>query len=292
MALKEFFIQYWFIFLILGFGLLFWIYTKQSAYSKKQITKIFNKRNLIIGGFIIGWFVWNKYGSDVTLSNANRWMPLFALLYLAGSQFVEGLRNQTQQFITPNFHGSFSKSPKYVNGFYIFAIDSFNAGGISWDFAKRIAIVREETCELFTEGSLSIANMGFVSKYELDDDVRKFIENNKYFKNAQQEIYYGWFDSIERVDYDFKKLKTLAEEKNNPTHIYNMLKKELGVSNPTIKSLFWMYKNQCKATSKQTEQYDATVEAVEKGVEHQKRVKDAYVDKSDSPQKIEGHEEY
>lgn len=292
MLLEEFWIKYWWIIVILIGIVLFYIYSKLDAYTQKQMKKVLSKRNLIIIGFVAGWYFWNRYGSSATISNANRWMPILLFMFLSAYNYIGQLQYDTQQLVTPNFHGCYSKPPKYINGFYIFAIDSFNAGGISWDFAKRIAIIREETVELFLEGGLSIAQMGFVSKYDLDDDCRKFIETNKFFKNAQNEIYYGWFDSIEEVDYDFKQLKKLAEEKNNPQHIYNLLKKELGVSNPTIKTLFWMYKNQCKATSKQTEQYDATVEAIEKGVEHSKRVKDAYVDKQESPQKIEGHEEY
>jgi len=293
MNLNELWIKYWWVIVLIAGLILFYIYNRLDAYTKKQISKVLNKRNIFIVGFILIWYFWNKYGEFVTISKANEWMPILALIVVAGTQFVEGLRNQTQQFITPNFHGSFAKPPKYVNGFYIFAIDSFNAGGISWDFAKRIAVVREETVELFVEGALSIANMGVVSKYELDDDVRQFIENNKFFKGASQEVYYGWFDSLEKVDWEFQKLKQLAgaKEYEGKPHIYNLLKQELGVKNPKVTTLFWLYKNQCKATSKQTEQFDATVETVEKGVEHAKRVREGYVDEK-KQKTVEGGEEY
>lgn len=271
------------------------MYSKLDAYTKNKITKVLNKRNLFIIAFIIGWYLWYRYGDYTTVSDANRWMPLILLGVVAGSQFIESLRYQTQQFVSPNFHGCYSKPPKFVNGFYIFAIDSFNASGLSWDFAKRIVVVREETVELFTEGAVCIAHCSFVSKYELDDDVRYFIENNQFFKRATGQVFYGWWDDIEKIDYDFQKLKNLEENKNDPTHIYNLLKKELGVDNPKIHTLYWLYRNQCKATGKQTENYDATVESVEKQVEHTKRIKDAYTDKQDSrlyPSKQEGYEEY
>jgi hypothetical protein len=292
MAIQDFLIKYWYVFAVAGVILLLYIYTKLDPYTKRQISKTLNKRNLIIIGLVAGWYFWNKYGNIAEVSDANRWMPLIVLACFTFTQIIGNLRYQTQQFICPNFHGSFSKPPKHVNGFYLFAIDSFNAGGVAWDYGSRIVVVREETAELFIEGAISIANLGFVSRYELDDDVRHFIETNKYFKGATNNVYYGWFDNIERVDFDFQKLKKLADQSKDSHNIYNLLKKELNVDNPSIPTLYWMYRNQCKATSKQTENYDATVESVEKGVEHVKRVREAYIDKPEQSYKSqEGYEE-
>jgi hypothetical protein len=292
-AVGDFFSRTWYVWLIIAGLIGFWLYsTKLDSYSKYKLSKTFTKTRVIFILMIVGWFLWNKFGNMNEVSDANRWMPVILLLYLSAVNYVGKLRYDTQQFVSPNFHGSYAKNPYYVNGFYIFAIGSFNAGGIAWDYANKIAIVREETVELFLQGGLSISELAPVSKYELDDDVRKFIEKHPHLKGATEQIFYGWFDSIEKVDYDFQQLQKLQkdnDEKND--NIYNLLKKELGVKNPKIETLYWMYKNQCKATGKQTEVLDGTVEAVEKGVEHHKRVKDAYVDKRDQQPKYEGGEE-
>jgi len=293
MWLQDIFIKYWWIFALIGAIISFYLYSNLSVYTKKQISKIFNNKVLLIGSFIISWYLWARQGNISTIAEAHRWMPIIALFIIASYNYIGKLQYGTQQFISPNFHGSYSQNPKYIEeaGMYAFAIDTFNFKGISWDYASRIVIVKEETVELFNEGAVSIAQINFISKYELPDSVKNFIENNKYFKRATQEVYYGWFDSFNKIDWDLQKLKELEELKKDRNGMYSMLKKELNVSNPKVSTLFWMYKNLCKAVNKQTEWYDATVESTEKGVEHQKRVKDAYVDKQDPPQRYEGGEE-
>jgi len=196
----------------------FLIYRKLDVYTQLQLKKIFSGRNLAIIFFIGGWWLWAKSGEDVTISTATRWMPIFGLLVLAGSQWIGALRYETQQVVTPNFHGSYSKSPIRYNGFYIFAIDSFNAGGLSWDFAKRILIVREETVQFFDRGAVSIAKPTRVSGYELGDEIMNMIRDDKFLKTGMNEIYYGWFDDLNRVDYDFAQLKQLKEYKKEIEH--------------------------------------------------------------------------
>jgi len=288
----NWFANNWWIWVIL-LGLIgFWIWNKLDIYTRNKITTTM-KGKWIYVVLIGGWWLWGKYGKFSEVSDANRWMPIIFLLYLTAVNYIGKLKDDTpNRLLTPNFHGSYSRNPHEKNGFYIFAIDSFNAGGIAWDYAGRIAVIRKETIELFMHGALSIAEMSPVSRYELDDDVRKFIEKNKFLKGASENVYYGWFDNINKVDWSFKRLSELENsKKENPNTIYNMLKKELGVKNPSVETLYWMYRNQCKATGKQTEILDGTVEVVEKGVEHHKRVKDAYVDKQDKQPRYEGGEE-
>lgn len=289
----DFFYNYWYILVaVVGISIII-IWVKADAYTRSKISKIFSGKTLVVIFFILGWFLWFKYGGRTELSNANRWMPVLGALILAGYNYIGLLRYETQQFVALNFHGSFAKNPYHVNGFYVFPIGTFNSGGLSWDYAKEIVVVREETVELLNRGAVCLAELGFVSKYELPEDVMAFIESNKFLQRAQNSVYYGWFDSIEREDYNFKQLKKLAEEKKDPNHIYNLLKKELGVDNPKVSTLYWLYRNQSKAVNKQTQYYDSTVESVEKGVEHHRRVRDAYVDKRDEqPEKTEGNEEY
>jgi len=288
---EELFVKYWWVFLIILIGILLYIYSKLDAYTKIKLKKIFNKKTILIIVFFGGWYLWYKYGETMTIANANHWMPIFLLLVLAGYNYIGNLKYNTQQIVCVNgFHGCYSKPPRRKNGFLIFAIDSFNYGGLSWDYAGRVLVVREETVELCDEGAVCLASPTFASKYELDPEVEYFIDNDKFLKGGNKSVYYGWFDDLNRIDYDFEQLEILKKE---GSEIYGLLKKELGVDNPKVSTLYWVYRNVCKAVNKQTEYYDSTVEAVEKGVEHHKRVKDAYVERDDrTQQKMEGHEEY
>jgi len=290
-AFGDFLSRFWWVFAILLIILVIYIWSKLDSYTKRSIKKAMSGTTLMLVIFVGGWIIWHKVGSSMTFQTSDFWAPFIAVLYLLGVTYIGKLRYETNQFETPNFHGSFSKNPYKVGGFYIFAIDSFDAGGLSWPYAKRIAIVREETAELLREGAFSIAMMSYVSKYDLPEEVKQFIENNKFFKKASnKEVYYGWFDDIEQIDWEFEQLKKLDEEKKEKI-LYNLIKKELNVDNPRISTLLWLYKNQSKAVNKQTEYYDSTVESVEKGVEHHKAVKEAYGAKEEKPHKFEGSEE-
>jgi hypothetical protein len=287
--------EYWYIFIVAGIIILLYFYSKASLYTKSRIKKVFSGKTLFVLVVIIIWYIWYRMGSIESVNVANRWMPILLLLFLAGYNYIGVLRYETQQVLCYNFHGCYSKPPVLINGFLIFAIDSFNSGGISWDYAQRILVLREETTQLLDRGAISIARPKFCSIYELPDDVKSVIENDKYLKSGKKQVYYGWFNDLEEEDWKLSDLKKLAEEKNDPKHIYNMLKKELEVDNPKVSTLYWLYRNECKARGKQTEQYDATVESVEKHVEHTKRVKDAYVDQDRDRgygRPPEGHEEY
>ena len=288
----DFVSDYWQIFLLLGLLLAWYVWRNLDFETKYTLRNIFSKKVLIIIALALTWYFWNKNGEIVTLSAANRWMPIAILLIWATYNFFGILRYETQKIVCANgFHGCYSQAPIRINGFLIFAIDSFSSGGISWDYATRILVLREETVQLFDRGAVSIAKPTFTSIYGLEEEVKRFIENDKYLKGAKGEVFYGWFDDIRQVDFDLKELQKLEEEKENPKNIYNMLKKELGVSNPTVQSLFWRYKNQCKATAKQTEVLNSVIEPIEEGVEHHRRIKDAYVGREEKIQRAEGGEE-
>lgn len=284
---------FWILF-VLGVGILLYVFTKLEHSTKLSIKKFFSGKVLTATVIVVLWFIWYKRGGSMVVQNANFWMPMIALTLVAGYNFIGGLKYETQHIVCGNgFHGSYSKPPRNINGFLIFAIDSFNAGGLSWDYAGRILVLREETVEFCDEGAVSIARPTPCNTwaYDLEPEVKEFIENNKFLKGRSKQVFYGWFDNLEKVDFEFEKLGELEHEKNKG--MFAMLKKELGVDNPKVSKLFWLYKNQCKALNKQTEQYDATVEAVEKGVEHHKRIKDAYVEKQTKPNDMQtGHEEY
>lgn len=290
--IEDIIVRYWWIFTIIIVAILLFVWSRLDSYTKIKIKRIFSGRTLMVIAIVVGWYIWNKTGASHTIKYSDQWMPIIILLILCGANLVGTLRYYTQQFLSPNFQGSYSKPPYRLNGYLIYAIDSFDAGGLSWPYATRIAIVREEPTELLDAGSISIAKFTQVSKYELPEEIFQFISNHKYFKKATSRVFYGWFDDIERVDWEFQKLKDLAEKKNDPKHIYSLLKKELAVDNPKVSTLYWLYRNQSKGLNKQTESYDSVVESVEKGVEHHKRVKDAYIDKRDRPpQRAEGYEE-
>ena len=289
--LSSIFSKYWYVFIILLAIIFYWFFWKNmDNYTKSNIKKIFSGKSLFIILFFSTWIVWFKMGGTSTFKNSNIFMPMLLLFFLGVYYFIGNLQYHSQQIIAPNFHGSYFNPPIEKNGFLIFAIDSFSADGFNWPFAQRVLVVRRETCELFPKGAVTIANISQVSRYALDDDVREEIEKNPFLKGAKQKVFYGWFDDVESLDEEFSKLKKLAEETNDPTNLYNMLKKELGVSNPKIATLYWNYRNLCKAIGKQTENFEATIDTKEKYAEHSKRMKDAYIDKQE-PKNMEGHEE-
>ncbi len=293
MALREWLAQnYLYIFLILGALLCLWIYSKQDIYTRTKIKKICNKKNLLIVGFVVGWLLWSHYGGSEVVKNSSRWMPVVFLMYLLSTQFFEALRYHSQQFISPNFHGSFARPPFEINGYYIFAIDSFNASGLAWDYAKRIVVVRKETCSLFLHGALSLSKLDLVDKDDLEKPIRVFIENNKFFKTGQENIYFGFFDDIEQVNWKFKQLKKLAELNKDPENIYNMLKKVLKVENPDIKTLMDAYQGQCKVSNTVAKQFGTATKVIEDGGEHNKVMREIYTEKPKPKEIPEGSEEY
>lgn|SRR3990167_2238721 len=288
MAIKDVIIQYWYVLAILGLLVIWWIWGRMSFYTKKTIKEFLTPTRIFLFAFILVWYFWAKYGSVEEFANANFYMPMLGLLYFVGVNLIGKLRYQTQQVICSNFHGSFSKPPLRVNGFLIFAIDSFNAGGLAWDDAKRVLVLREETCELFERGAVSIARVAPVLIYDLDPDVKLEIERNKNLKRAKNEVYYGWFDDINEVDWTPEELEQFEREKINTNEIYNFLKKELGVQNPSIKEMYRILKNVSKSYNRLAEEFDNAIVGIEKGVEHHKRVRDAYIDKPEKNQGMQG----
>lgn len=288
-TVKEFCNTYWYVFVIIGVAILLFIYSKQDAYTKMQIKKVFSKPVLFVIFVMVGWFAWWKRGYFIDVNEAHRWMPIIILTISTTFAYFQTLKYKTPQVITPNFHASFSRAPININGFLIFACDTFSAGGFNYNYAERILIVREETCELLEKTAISIARVSQTPLSALDDDVIREIENNKHLKSAKEQIFYGWFDNIERIDWDFQQLKKLDEKKKDRV-IYNLIKKELGVDNPKFSTLYWLYRNQCKATSTQTTQFDNAISSTEKGGEHQKRMKDVYAPREKEKHKFEGSE--
>ncbi len=296
-AIIDFFKEhyFWILFFLISLIAIL-IYSKLDLSSKARLKKLFSGKVLVAIIFILGWILWAKEGQINEIKDAHRWMPIIGLALIAGYNFVGGLRYESQQLHCANgLHFSYAKPPIRVNGFLIFAGDSFCAGSFEWRYAKRIIVLREETVQFTDEGAVTIARPAPTNTwaYDLEAEVKERIENDKYLKGRNKIVYYGWFDDLEIIDYSIEKLAELEELDKDDSTVYAKLKKEFGVDNPKISKLYWLYRNQCKATNKQTEQYDATIEAVEKGVEHHKRVKDAYIEKQDKSQQLDtGGEEY
>jgi len=280
MVFEELVRQYWWALVIIALLTFFWIWSKLDFYTQRKLREFFSGLRLLLIIYIGVWYFWAKYGDTTTSMSAHVYMPVFGLLFLAGYNYLGKLRYRSQQVVCANFHGSYAKHPIYINGFVIFPIDSFNAGGLSWEYASRILVVREETIELFEDGAVSISRVAPCSIYELDPDVKNEIEKNGYLKGARQQIFYGWFDDINSVDWTEEQLDEL-EAGLQKDKLYDFLKTQLKVNNPTIKELYRLYRNTNKSYNRLLEEFDNTVEGVERGMEHQKRMKNAYLDKSD-----------
>lgn len=283
---------FWFLFAIVTTAIIF-IYTRLDTSAKLSIKKFFSPKMTTAFIIAIIWLIWSRNGGVTTIKVANLWIPIISLVIMVGYNFIGGLRYESQQIICANgVHGSYSRPPYRVNGFFIYALDSFNAGGLSWDFAGRILVLREETVQFMDEGSVSISRPTVCNTwaYDLEPELKEFVENNKFLKGRNKPVFYGWFDDLEQIDWNFEHLNNLSKDDGDA---FELIKKEFSISNPKISTLFWSYKSLCKAINKQTEHYDATIESVEKGVEHNKRVKDAYIEKGGGVNEMQtGHEEY
>ena len=292
MNFQELLQTYWWVLLIVILIILIVIYFKQDSYTRAKIRKFFSGPILSLLLLLLVWFIIAKYGPIIEIKLAHMMMPIIILVGLCVVIFLGTLRYWSPQFITPNFHGSYSSAwPIEVNGFLIYGIDSFNAGGLCIDNAKRVAVVRKETAELFIRGSVSIASMSKVHPYSLPDEVVEEIQRNKHLKDAK-EFYYGWFDDLNQTDWTFKQLRRLSDEKSKIGKLFNMLKKELKVDNPKISTLFFTYMNQSKAYNKLKEYYNMTIDNTDTGVEQMKRIRDAYLPSDTPPQRMDkGSEE-
>jgi len=289
MALSDVISQYWWIFLILGIIILFFIWGKLDNYTRIKLAKIFNKKVILILVFAGVWYYWHKTGGSVTIQVSTFWMPIFFLFWIVGYNFIGRLQYKSQQLITPNFHGSYAYV-RYIEGYYVFAIDGFTSDILNWNWASRLVILREETVQFFDQGAVSIARVGQVSEHSVDPEINSAIETDNYFKTGKKQIFYGWFDDVELIDWKFSKLKDLEKSKLRPDNPIELLKKELKIDNPKVSKLLWLYKNQNKAVNVQTEHFDSTIESGEKYYEHDKRMKGKYEEKSQTPSSKE--EEY
>lgn len=295
--ISDFSHRYWWVLLIIAGLLLFWFWTKLDLSTRRRLQRIFSIRVIAIIVFFASWYFWNRYGGLTTTSSAHRWMPIFALIVMAGLNYMGKLRYDTQQIICANgFHGSYSKPPKLINGFLIFALDSFNAGGLAWDFASRVLVVKEETTELFNEGAVSLASPTQVDIHDLDMDVKSIIENDRFLKSTLEAkpVFYGWFDDINEVDWTPEQLKQLEKNKNSDSYdaeIYNFLKKELGISNPSIIDLFRRYRNVCADYNKLLENFKRVIKGEDRLADFSKRQKDIWGERQYRERGTEGYEE-
>ena len=281
--------EYWYLLVAIIIFIIGYIWVKKvDYYTKRQIRETLSGKTLFIVVFIITWVLWHRYGDMITMKQSSFWMPVIFLGVGLIASYMGLLKYETRQVLCRNYHGSFNPDPLRVNGFLIFSIGSFNAGGLSMNRANEILVIREETGEIFDKGFVSIARVSPTSRYDLDPDVKHVIENTSYLKPAKNKVFYGWFDDIDKIDWTEQQLEKFAENKESDV-VFNFLKKEIGVDNPSIKEMFRLYRNTNKGYNKQSEVLDSTVETVEKGVEHHKRIKDAYVQGEDK--RIEGHEE-
>ena len=265
---------YWYILVLVFVIILLVIYSKQDDKTKHKINRVVFAP-LTMGFFflIILWIVMAKFGpifTSVKLSTILIPPLLFAILW--GYTWIQTLKYKTPQFVCPNAHGSYSSRwPIKKDGFLIFGIDSIDAEGVKLSDAQRIFIVREETAEQFLEGAVSIANLSKTMIDGLPHEVKEEILNNKFLREAKEEIYYGWFDDINHVDWSFNQLRQLADEKSNIKVVFNMLKKEFKTNNPKISTLLSAYINKCKDYNKLKEFFNSNIEGTDTALEHYKR---------------------
>jgi len=273
--IETFLVRYWYVFLILFLTIFYFaIWKSLDAYTKRRVINLFSGVKLFVILIVIIWVFWHRYGRTISVKQSDPLMLfvilIFSIIYLG----LYNVRYHSKQVLTPTLHGSYFQRHE-KNGFYIFGVGSLSYG-VQLELPQELLILRKETVADMREGgSISIARPFPVSIYDLPRSVREYILGVPALKRASNRISYGWFDDINQVEWTKEQLATLAEDHDDKI-IYNFLKKQLGVQNPTIKLLFQMWLDSCKEANKTGEVLDSVVEVVEKGVEHDRRVKERY----------------
>jgi hypothetical protein len=126
--------------------------------------------------------------------------------------------------------------------------------------------------------------MSKINVFGLPDEVADEISTNEFLKEAKDEIYYGWFDDINHVDWTFNQLRQLSTDKTDIGVIYNMLKKEFKTNNPKISTLLSAYINKCKDYNKLKEFFNSNIEVTDTGMEHLKRIGEVFRPSQGYPQ--------
>ncbi len=299
----------------------FW--KRADSYTKRNFKKFFSGTKLTLVIFFSSFFLlrWAYPNATTKIHLTTFWFPMIGAVCLIIVLEISQLRYQTRQIIAPNFHGCFATYDE-INGFIIFPIGSVIIFDIIL-WTNKVLVARKETVSNLGElgGAVTIARVSPISEYELDDDVKRFIEKTKHYpsKNLSGKLFYGFFDDIQELDWTEEQLKLLEQEatletkeqkqelyekleKNDlierlidlkeilkkETNLYLMLKKELNIDNPSIIDLYKMYKNACMSKSKLKEEFHSTVEVSEEGAEHRKIMESAY---KQEPEKTEVYEE-
>lgn len=269
--------DYWYIVAIIFLIFFIWIFTKQDTRTKQRIKKFMTGPFLMIFFVGIVWFIIAHFGPIINIKLAHFMMPMLILVGVCIYILIMSLKYKTPQFLALNMHGSYSSlyPLKSDDGFLIFGLDSIDADGLHLDGADRVAVVREETAELLLRGAVSLSNMSRVDLYDLTPDVVAKIRGNKHLKDAK-EFYYGWFDNINKVDWDFAQLRKLQGEKSQAGKLFNLIKTELKVTNPKVSTLYWSYMNLSKLYNKLEDYFKMNIDNTDTGVEHIRRIRESF----------------
>jgi len=285
---------WWMVVLIIIIFIIY-IWRKLPFDLQRSIKSIFRMEITLPIIFIGSWWYWHSKDILITENQANWWMPIIIGSFILLWTVLGKLKYHTKQFITPNFHGSYTHA-WVINNFVI-----LNIGGISAPFfphiplADKIAVVRVETFLQMQNSAISIANLNTVHIKQLDEDVERFIKKSFWLKRAKNNIWYGWFDCVTRLDWideygekrpEFMTVKEAKESKQ----LYGLLKNTLNLENPSVLELFRLYKNANKRSSKQADVLTNVIDDVEEGTEHKKKKKRRLTEKEERPEKVEGYE--
>jgi hypothetical protein len=292
MGIVEFFksIPLWVYILVIG-TVVIYVWYKLPYMLKLQVKKIFSSKIFIPIIFAFAWWYWYSRENIISMNQSNWWMPVIALGILVIINAMGNLRYHSKQIVTPNFHGSFTKV-LWVNGFVILNIGGFDAFGVSIPMAQEILVVREETFEQMENGALSVARVSPVEVQELDFEVQKVINRHIFLRNKKNNVWYGWYDDINRVDFEDYQLERYEQLKNGK-ELYDMLKQEYSLRLPSPLEIWRMLRDLRKSYSVSQEEMMNIIKTRDDGAEYYKRQKDIYKEKPEPRERMEGgYEEY
>jgi hypothetical protein len=219
---------------------------------------------LIIAYFIfrdtLGYFT----EADWLGRKANTYLIFCILFFLIYQNFMGNARYHTHQIVCRNgFHGSVAEPPILTkDGFAIFNVGSI-LWGVHYPFGEKTLILRRETYNINGIGNyVSIARPSRTSLNKLPPDEKETILNISSMN--KQNIFYGWFDDLEKIDFPKELIEKLKQMKNKG----EFFEKIFDIENPRVDILLRSFMNICAGYNTLQEQHDKATSSIEGFDEH------------------------
>lgn len=266
--------------LLIGLGIiiLFLILRHYSPSTAGMIMSFLKKYGLLIA-LVIAYLLLYNYlgffnpgatseGGDWLSRKANTYLIFGILAFLFYQNFWGNLRYHTPQITCRNgFHGSVAVPPILTkDGFVIFNIGTI-LWGIQIPWGDRTLVLRRETYSINgQENYLSIARPTRIGINKLTPSTREEIKSSWLLN--KDNVYYGYFDDIQKIDFSAEQVQKLKAMKNREEFFGQLF----DVDNPKVEVLLRAHTNLCSDYNLLQDYLDQATGSKEEWEEHLKRV--------------------